>query len=381
MPKVRFLPTLLLAGLHLSCARNHADAPVKSPVASTKTTPATVDTTAATPPPPSIEYRTQEPVVSFAVWFDVGSSDDPRGKEGLTWITSQLLAQGSTTALRYPEILQRLHPMAASYHVRVDKEMVTLTGRSHIDTATQFEDLFIQAYTQPQFSPEDFERLRTEAINAIEKTLRFGADEELAKSALTAFLFPDSGYRHPVQGTVAGLESLTLDDVRRHYAQYFHRNNTTFAIGGGYTPALLARLEASREQLPDAPTVTPEHRGLKPAKFEGQHLVLIEREGADASISIGAPIDVQRGDKDYYALWIANSWLGEHRNSRAHLYDVIRAQRGLNYGDYSYIEAYPEGGYRQKPPTNVARSQQYFEIWIRTLPNQNAHFEIGRAHV
>jgi len=88
---------------------------------------------------------------------------------------------------------------------------------------------------------------------------------------------------------------------------------------------------------------------------------------------------VHRGERDFYALWIANSWLGEHRNSVSHLYNVIRETRGLNYGDYSYIEAFPEGGQRNMPPVNVARRQQLFEVWIRTLPNDKAVFALRAA--
>ena len=47
---------------------------------------------------------------------------------------------------------------------------------------------------------------------------------------------------------------------------------------------------------------------------------------------------------------IANSWLGEHRNSSSHLYQVIRETRGLNYGDYSYIECFPGGAL---PPASM----------------------------
>jgi zinc protease len=107
--------------------------------------------------------------------------------------------------------------------------------------------------------------------------------------------------------------------------------------------------------------------------------VLIDKPGADASISFGFPIDVHRGDKDFYALWVANSWFGEHRNQASHLFHVIRELRGLNYGDYSYIEAFPEGGERSMPPVNVPRRNQLFEIWIRTLPNANAPFALRAA--
>jgi zinc protease len=108
-------------------------------------------------------------------------------------------------------------------------------------------------------------------------------------------------------------------------------------------------------------------------------VLLVAKPGADASVSFGFPLDVPRGTKDFYALWIANSWLGEHRNQSSHLYQVIREARGLNYGDYSYIEAFPEGGGRTMPPTGVGRHRQLFEVWIRTLPNPQALFALRAA--
>jgi zinc protease len=64
---------------------------------------------------------------------------------------------------------------------------------------------------------------------------------------------------------------------------------------------------------------------------------------------------------------LANSWLGEHRTSVSHLYQVIREKRGMNYGDYSYIEAYPRGYSTQVPPVNVSRRSQIFEVWLRPV--------------
>src|SRR3546814_9933605 len=37
-------------------------------------------------------------------------------------------------------------------------------------------------------------------------------------------------------------------------------------------------------------------------------------------------------------LWLAKTWLGEHRSSSSHLYQRIREERGMNYGDYAYVE-------------------------------------------
>jgi zinc protease len=96
--------------------------------------------------------------------------------------------------------------------------------------------------------------------------------------------------------------------------------------------------------------------------------VLIVETNTDATaISMGFPIELLRDDDDFVALMTANSWFGEHRNSFSHLYQVIRETRGMNYGDYSYIEAFPRGYATQQPRVNVARRSQLFEIWIRPI--------------
>ena len=66
-------------------------------------------------------------------------------------------------------------------------------------------------------------------------------------------------------------------------------------------------------------------------------------------------------------MMLMNSWMGEHRNSFSNVYQVIREKRGMNYGDYSYIEAYPAGYATQVPPVNVSRRSQIFEVWIRPI--------------
>lgn len=318
-----------------------------------------------------------DPTVSFSLWFNVGSADDPAGKEGLAYLTGQMLVEGATTENSYEAILQQLFPIASSYQVRVDKEMTTLTGRTHRDNLDAYFQLFTDAYLNPAFDKDDFKRLKNNQLNALQKNLRYASDEELGKAALFKLLFAGTPYAHPTIGTVAGLEAITLEDVRAFYQKYYAAGNVTLALGGGYPADLVERFEKTLEALPQGePAATPI---LDPAPLTKRKVLLVQKPDADASISLGFPIDVRRGERDFYALWIATSWLGEHRNSASHLYKVIREQRGMNYGDYAYIEAFPQGGMRQFPPPNVARQQQIFEIWIRTLPNDNALFALRAA--
>jgi zinc protease len=318
-----------------------------------------------------------DPTVTFKVWFKVGSQNDPAGKEGLAWLTGQMIAEASTTNHSYDAILERLYPLASSYGIRVDREMTVLTGRTHKDNLDVYFELFSDAWLRPAFLEEDFERLRTDGLNEIRNTLRYASDEELGKAALYGFVFEGTPYAHPTVGTVQGLESITLDDVKRFYATHYTRANAVRALGGGFDEATRSRFEQTFAALPRGAAVpAPE---VRPVAAEGRRLLLVDKPDADASISFGFPIDVRRGEREFYALWLANSWLGEHRNSASHLYQVIREARGMNYGDYSYIEAFPNGGRRSMPPTHVGRNHQIFEVWIRTLPNEQAHFAVRAA--
>jgi len=73
------------------------------------------------------------------------------------------------------------------------------------------------------------------------------------------------------------------------------------------------------------------------------------------------------------------TWLGEHRLSSGRLYQRIREERGINYGDYAYIEAFPRGMFQFFPDPNVARQRQIFEIWIRPVVPVNAHMTLRIA--
>src|SRR5690606_5147612 len=123
----------------------------------------------------------------------------------------------------------------------------------------------------------------------------------------------------------------------------------------------------------------PAPHPIDPPPLRGRSVLIVDKPGADASLSFGFPITPVRGERDFYALFIANSWFGEHRHQASHLFQVIREIRGLNYGDYSYIEAFPDGGECSLPPVNVPRRRPIFEVWIRTLPNDQAIFALRAA--
>ena len=115
-------------------------------------------------------------------------------------------------------------------------------------------------------------------------------------------------------------------------------------------------------------------------KLVGRHATIVEKTAQSTAVSFGFPIETIRSDKDWAALWLVRSYFGEHRSSNSFLYERIRQVRGMNYGDYSYIEYFPRGSSQTKPDANLGRSEQIFQVWLRPLrSNNDAHFATRTA--
>jgi zinc protease len=323
---------------------------------------------------------TDDPTISFRIWFKVGSQTDPPGKEGLAAITAAMIGEGATRANNYEQILDKLFPLAAGYSASTTAEMTVISGRVHKDNLEQFYPLLIQAIREPAFKQEDLDRIKSQTLNYLENTLRYSSDEELGKAVLYNAIFAGTTYGHLPAGTIQSVRAITINDVKKFYRDFYTTRNVVIGLGGGYDARLLERLR--RDLAGITPGWHPDLWPPEPAPIRGRRVTIVEKDCNATAISMGFPIDridVRRGSKDWYALALANCWLGQHRNQNGHLYQVIREARGLNYGDYSYIEHFPDGGGLDVPPVNVCRSQQIFEIWIRPVPNADRHFVLRAA--
>jgi zinc protease len=255
--------------------------------------------------------------------------------------------------------------------------MTTFSLSVHRDNWPQFASVVLPQLLEPGFRQEDFERLKTSQLNALRIDLRSNNEEELGKEWLQVRLFEGTPYGHAVLGTVEALESVTLDDVRAFAKQHYTAGNLEVGVNGGVSEAVLSSLSADLGRLPagDTPRVT----GVTAHLPKGYQVDVIEKDTRATAISFGHPIDVTRASADFAALDVARAWLGEHRASMSHLYDRIREKRGMNYGDYAYIEAFPRGMFQFFPDPNVARQRQIFEVWIRPVVPENAHMALRIA--
>ena len=317
------------------------------------------------------------PLTAFRIQFGCGSIDDPPGKEGLNALTALTIGEGGTREMTYRELSDRLYPMAAAIAPQFDRETTTFVGEAHRDHLKAYYALFAGILLRPRFDEADFRRSRDVLLAGLTSGLRGNDDEGLGKAALGYLMYEGHPYRLTELGTAQGLKGITLEDVKAHYARCYTQGNAVAGVAGGYPEGLIGTLKKDFAALPPG---GPRREALpKPRAIQGVEVLLVEKPAPATAISIGFPIAVTRSDKDYYALLVANSYLGEHRTFNGRLMNKMRGERGLNYGDYSYIENFVQDGGSAQPLPNLARRQQFFSIWIRPVPHPNALFALRQA--
>jgi zinc protease len=335
-------------------------------------------TAAAWAQPRVVTLPGKSPLVTLRFVFTTGAASDPANEPGVAHLTAEMLGDGGTKDLTYKQIVDAMYPMATSVRVYSDKEMTTFVGETHRDNLDKFYGLMRDMILHPGWRADDFTRIRDESVNALRVSLRGNNDEELGKEELYDVIYNGRPYGHEDLGTAAWLQKASIGDLQSFYNKHYTQANLIIGIAGGYPADFASRVKRDFGALP-AGTADRFDEMAQPAAPGRNHITLIEKDTRSVAWSLGYPIDVTRRDPDYVALLVMQSWLGQHRESVGRLYNRMREIRGLNYGDYAYIEYFPRGMFRMEPEANLARHQEIFQIWIRPVEPPNAVFALRLA--
>jgi zinc protease len=333
---------------------------------------------AALAQPTLVTIPNKSPIVTFRIVIRAGSAFDAPGKPGTAVLLASLLSEGGTREISYKQILDRFFPMAASVTAQVDKEMITFSAATHRDNLEAFYTIFKAMLLDPGWRKDDLERLRADQINYLRVTLRGNNDEELGKEVLYENIYRGTPYGWVNAGHVSALQKMTAADLQEFYRLHFTQHNLVIGLAGGYPSGFPARVRRDfTAKWPEGAAEKATPPQVKPS--DGRTMTIVEEQTRSIAISLGFPLDVRRGDPDYPALLIAQAYFGQHRISGGRLFERMRQVRGLNYGDYAYIEYFPSGMFLLEPRPNLARTSQIFQMWIRPVEPPTAVFALRLA--
>ena len=271
------------------------------------------------------------PMLDIRINFSAGSARDGDAP-GLARLTNAMLPQGAD-GMDADAIARAFEDVGAQFGNGSLRDMAWLSLRSLSDPAYLEPALktFTRILWKPDFPKGDYQRLIKQTLISLEA--QKAQPGSIAQKAFFKALYGDHPYATPSIGTEESVKKLTLARLRDFYRQYYVAANGLIAITGDIdrkgaeklAERLSSGLKRGRKPAP-IPPVKPLEKGQR---------ITIPFPSTQAHILIGS-IGIERGNPDYYALYLANHPLGGNGLS-SRLSKEIREKRGFVYSIYSYF--------------------------------------------
>ena len=185
---------------------------------------------------------------------------------------------------------------------------------------------------EPSFPEAEFEQIRQQRIAGAEsaKTEPTSlASLEMSRHMSSQYQRGDVRYVPTIDEQIEDLKKVTLDDVRKMYAQFYGAGEGEIVISGQFDPAQTQKLVT--ELFGDWKSASPYARILNPyTKVEAINHKIETPDKQNALFMFGMPLKMSDEDPDEAALTIAGMVFGGTPNSR--LFQRIRVKDGLSYG-------------------------------------------------
>lgn len=273
----------------------------------------------------------KSPVVTFQVWYRVGSRNEKDGKSGLSHFLEHMLFKGTpeTKPEEYSRIIAKNGGQSNAFTSSDVTVYFATMSRDKIGIEIDLEaDRMVNALLgETYFGPEkkviqEERRLRTEdnPVSALGE-------------ATSAVAFTVHPYRRPVIGWMQDIENLTRQDLLDYYKLYYIPSNAFIVMAGDFsTEEMLPKIKAAFGKLP---------RGTEPPKVKaeelpqrGQRRVIVKKE-AELPVVLMYYHTPNIKSPDSYALDVLSVVLAGGRTSRLY-HDLVYQKRLARSVDADY---------------------------------------------
>jgi predicted Zn-dependent peptidase len=291
------------------------------------------------------------PVVSVAVYYDVGSRNEREGRTGFAHLFEHMMFQGSENV-----------PKAGHFQY-IFNNGGTMNGTTSSERTNYFETL--PASQLPLALWLESDRMRSLKVtqenldnqrDAVKEEKRLTYDNRPYSNAflrLNELIYSNPANAHSTIGSMEDLDAATIDDIREFFRVYYAPNNAVLSICGDFDPrearALIEKYFGTIPAQPRPPAVDVS----EPETVAGPYELYRDPFAQLPALMLGWKAPARRTE-DYYAVSLASDLLLDGDSSR--LYQrlvkdeesVVGIQGGLGErrGPSSlYIFAIPKPGH------------------------------------
>jgi zinc protease len=278
------------------------------------------------------------PLVTFQVWYRVGSRNEEWGKTGLSHLLEHMMFKGTGKIgpLEFSRIVQE---NGGNDNAFTSRDYTAYFENLSSDRVQVSIDLESDRMQNLNLREDDF---RTERMVVMEER-RLRTDDNpgaVLQEQLEATAFQTQPYHWPIIGWMSDLERLTLEDLKTHYRIYYNPVNALIVVAGDFRKDdLLPRIEKAFGSYPKGEAPRQE-RSIDPPQI-GERRIFIKKEAQLPSIVMGYKVPNLR-EPDSYVLEVIATLLSGGKSSR--LYKGLVRDKRLVFGvdaDHTLISKDP----------------------------------------
>jgi predicted Zn-dependent peptidase len=267
------------------------------------------------------------PIVSMQLIFkNSGTLSDT--KDGLVQLTAKLLNEG-TQKDGSVGFATKLENRAISLTANAGAETFVIELGSLKSEFTYGLELLKELLTDPNYSKETLKKIQTQTIGVLKR--KESDFDYISNLKMKGMIFPNTPLAKPSLGTVKSVESITLDDIKKHITDHLGLENAIVVMGGDIDQAEASKM--AQEILAKLPSVkSVDIKAMTPIGKEQTKETIVKSE--QAYIYFGAPFDVAYNSKERYLSQVASFILGSG-GFGSRMMEEIRVKKGLAYSAYT----------------------------------------------
>jgi zinc protease len=267
------------------------------------------------------------PVVALAITYNVGSRDERKGKTGFAHLFEHMMFQGSANVGK------------GEYGYQIFNNGGEMNGTTNEDHTSYFAIvpgnqldalLFLESDRMRSLdvTQENLDNQR----NAVKEERRLRVDNQpygKADEVMQELIYDNFAYKHTTIGSMADLDSASIEDVKEFFRIYYAPNNAVLTLVGDFNARdALTRIRKHFESIPRQPD-PPAVDMTEPQQQAERRTSVTDSLARLARVEI-AHKAVAGNAKDYYALRILSTVLQGGQSSR--LYQKLVKDRELLIG-------------------------------------------------
>ena len=270
---------------------------------------------------------TETPTVTLTLGMDGGMLLDSEGKAGTAYLTA-LLMNETTKHYSNEALASELAKLGSSIRFSTAGRY----SQVYVSTLTKFLDetlaLLKEKLFNPAFTEEDFERMKERVVQGLQQQAK--TPSSLARRARDLILFgEDNRVSLPDEGTLETVQSITLDDVKTFYKNYYSPDKASIVAVGNLSKKNMVETLDFIGQWQGNAYEFADYSDF-PQYNENQIFLIDSPEAVQSVVYIvdrSLPFDATG---DHFKSRLMNFPLGGAFNSRINL--NLREDKGFTYG-------------------------------------------------